>query len=112
MFLFKIQRKYKGTPAREARREFVGFFIQNAKGIQRKSGARSAPADFEVFLLGIQRKQRESSARSAPGVLGRFTQKYKGNTKVFISNPAREARRNKSHVFYSKCKGNTKENQR
>ena len=45
--VLKIQRKYKGNPAREARRKkFWGISIQNTKQMQKEPGARSAPGIF------------------------------------------------------------------
>jgi len=60
VIVLEIQRKYKGNPAREARRgRLWGHYIGNSKEIQRKSGARSAPGGFEWQFhweyQGIQR---------------------------------------------------------
>merc|ERR1711964_221689 len=55
--LFKIQRKYKGNPAREARPKILGYFVQNTNEIQRK---------------------HENENENDNGI---FYSKYKGNTK-------------------------------
>ena len=74
MFLFGIQKKYKGNTAREARRgDFGVSFFRNTRAIQRKPGAQSAPGKNP----------------------GHVFPKHKGS-------PAREARRGKSGGMFSR----------
>ena len=93
---------------------FSGPSVENTKGLQRQSGARSAPGNFLGYSAqNTNEIQRKSGARCAPGILVTFCHKHKGNTRgirrakragktwgiplkkqrKYKGNPAREARR-------------------
>ena len=71
--LLRIQREYKGNPAREARRGFSGVLLRTGKV-------------FRGILLNIQRgykgnpaRERKPGARSAPGDFWGYSVQNKGN---------------------------------